>query len=228
MTVMGRIIAVEGIDGSGKNTQTDKLLNAFSLSGVGASKISFPQYGNTFFGGEVANYLNGEFGSIEQIAPKLSAMLYAGDRFECREEIINKSSDDSVLICDRYVYSNVAHQIAKVTGEKREELRCWIERLEFDVYKLPRPDLTIFLDVPPTVSSDLVLKKDVRSYTAKKKDLHEENDSYLVKVYNVFKELSVSEQDWVAISCFVDGKLLDECEIFSLIKKELAMRGFAI
>lgn len=228
MTVLGKIIVVEGIDGSGKNTQTDKMLKAFLSSGVEASKISFPQYGKTFFAKEVASYLNGEFGSIEQISPKLSAMLYAGDRFECKEEIVNKSARDSVLICDRYVYSNVAHQIAKVPDENRNELREWIEALEFDLYKLPRPDLTIFLDVPPKVSSDLIFRKDARNYTDKKKDLHEEDDSYLLKVYKIFKDMAVRENDWVAINCFEDGRLLSENEIFALIQNELATRGLQI
>lgn len=225
---MGKIIVIEGIDGSGKNTQTDKMLEAFISSGVEASKISFPQYGKTFFATEVANYLNGELGTIEQISPKLSAMLYAGDRFECKSEIVRSSSGEKVLICDRYVYSNVAHQVAKVAPEQREELRRWIEQLEFDVYELPKPDLTIFLDVPPNVSSKLILKKDARNYTSKKKDLHEEDDSYLAKVYSVFKNMATREKDWVAINCFENGKMLSEAEVFSLIKSELSIHGFKI
>lgn len=223
---MGKIIAVEGIDGSGKNTQTNRILQDFLGCGFKCEKISFPRYGETFFGHEVGRYLNGEFGGLDVVHPKLSAMLYAGDRYESKNDILRKISGGGILICDRYVHSNVAHQSAKLPAEARDELVRWIEKLEFDVYKLPRPDLTIFLDVPPLVSGDLVLKKKPRDYTDKKKDLHEEDESYLEKVYHVFKKLAAEESDWVVIDCFENGALLSELDVYAKIREELSVRGF--
>ena len=218
---MGKIIAVEGIDGSGKNTQSNRILAEYSSINAKVSKISFPRYGETFFGKEVGNYLNGHFGSLDYVHPKFSAMLYAGDRFECKEEILIKSSDEGVVIFDRYVQSNVAHQLAKVPMVERAAFKNWIEDLEFGVYGLPKPDLIIFLDMPPSTSGNLVLKKDARIYTDKKKDLHEENDSYLEKVYDVFKEMSLTDQNWVTINCFENDILLNEDDVFSRIKDVL-------
>lgn len=217
---MGKLIAIEGIDGSGKNTQTNRILNELLNYSSKVSKISFPRYAETFFGKEVGFYLNGGFGSLEQVHPKLSAMLYAGDRFECKEEILEKLSNDGIVICDRYVQSNIAHQVAKVSLDYQAEFRSWIEELEFKVYSMPKPDLVIFLDVPPETSNQLVLKKDSRVYTDKKRDLHEEDISYLEKVYHVFKDLSV-EDNWVTIECFENGLLLSEDQIFNKIKLEL-------
>lgn len=222
---MGLIIAIEGIDGSGKNTQSNKLLTEYLSIGARATKISFPQYASTFFGKEVGNYLNGEFGSLSEVHPKLSAMLYAGDRFESKEEILEKSADDAILICDRYVHSNVAHQTAKVSKENQVEFRHWIEQLEYEVYGIPKPDLVIFLNIPPATSTDLVLKKSARDYTNKKKDLHEADDIYLGKVYELFQSEASTNENWVSIDCFLNGKLLDENAIFIKIKTELLKRG---
>ncbi|WP_460097591.1 dTMP kinase [Pseudomonas sp. H3_C08] len=223
---MGKIIAIEGIDGSGKNTQSNKILQGFLDNGFKCEKMSFPRYGETFFGREVGRYLNGEFGSLESISPKLSAMLYAGDRHESRDDILSKIAGNGILICDRYVYSNVAHQSAKLSTEARDEISQWIEELEFKIYKLPKPDLTIFLDVPPEVSGNLILKKELRDYTDKKKDLHEEDESYLEKVYHVFKKLACETPDWIIIDCFENGLLLGENEIYEKIRTELIKRDF--
>lgn len=222
---MGLIIAIEGIDGSGKNTQSNKLLAEFLRTGARATKISFPQYATNFFGKEVGSYLNGEFGSLSEVHPKLSAMLYAGDRFESKSEILSKSSEDAILICDRYVHSNVAHQIAKVSEQDQSEFRNWIETLEYEIYGIPKPDLVIFLNVPPSTSSNLVLKKSARDYTSKKKDIHEADDIYLSKVYELFKNEASINKSWVSIDCFTSGKLLDEDEIFEKIKLELSQRN---
>ena len=222
---MGFIIAIEGIDGSGKNTQSEKILDEYMRSGKRASKLSFPQYTSNFFGKEVGNYLNGEFGTLAEVHPKLSAMIYAGDRFESKNDIIEKSSNDSVLICDRYVHSNVAHQTAKVPQEYQGEFRSWIEKLEYDIYGIPKPDLVIFLDVPPSTSSKLILKKSARDYTNKKKDLHEADDTYLRKVYELFKVEASTNANWVNIECFESESLLNENEIFEKIKSELIYRN---
>ena len=158
--MIGKIIVIEGIDGSGKNTQTNHILNYLNNSGIKASKISFPAYEETFFGREVGNYLNGKFGKLDQIHPKLCAMLYAGDRFEKLPEINEKLAAGYFLIIDRYVPSNVAHQAAKLEGKgKREALALWIEELEYTVYGMPKPDMVIFLDVPPKASQELILTK---------------------------------------------------------------------
>lgn len=201
------IIAIEGIDGSGKNTQTEILLSKLINEGFVASKMGFPCYESTFFGQEVANYLNGKFGSLSEVPTKFSSLLYAGDRFEKKHEIIEKSSDNKILVIDRYVASNIAHQTAKLCNEERGILKQWIENLEYNIYGLPKPDVCILLNLDVSTSSGLVMKKESRSYTNKNKDLHEEDDDYLSKVAVVYKDLAMESSYWITIECLDKGAL---------------------
>jgi dTMP kinase len=163
--------------------------------------LEFPFYEETFFGKEVGNYLNGKFGSLDEIDPKLSAMLYAGDRFEKRKLILKKLKQGYTIICDRYVPSNIAHQTAKYKNKKEQKkLQKWISHLEYKIYALPKPDIIIFMDMNPNISDNLVLKKDTRNYTDKKKDLHESNSSYLLDVYSMFKKMS-NDKLWHNVKC---------------------------
>jgi hypothetical protein len=118
----GKLIVFEGIDGSGKGTQTKKLFNFLKNKGIKTELFEFPFYSETFFGKEVGNYLNGEFGGLKEIHPKLSAMLYAGDRYEKRDELIKKLNQGYLIICDRYVPSNIAHQTAKYNDIKEKNV----------------------------------------------------------------------------------------------------------
>ncbi|MDS1311495.1 dTMP kinase [Marinobacter xiaoshiensis] len=210
---MSRLIAIEGIDGSGKNTQTELLLSRLNTEGKKAKKISFPCYSETFFGKEVGRYLNGEFGSLDQVHPKLAAMLYAGDRYEKCRYIRKLLSEDVLVIADRYVPSNIAHQSVKVATDVRDEFSKWVEDLEYEIYKMPKPDLVVFLDVPPGNSQELILMKEKRDYTEKARDLHEEDEDYLKKVYKCFLDLS-AKPGWTKIECSHEGRLRSVDSIF--------------
>lgn len=210
----GKIIVIEGIDGSGKNTQANHIAAYAKENGFKVEKISFPAYEDTFFGKEVGNYLNGTFGGLDEIHPKLTAMLYAGDRFEKKEHILRRLNEGYLLIIDRYVPSNIVHQAAKLEGDEREQMVDWIEELEYQVYGMPKPDMIVFLDVPPETSKKLVLTKDKRSYTDKKQDLHEENQSYLEKVYDYFCEMA-DRKKWQHIKCFSDESMRTEEDIMN-------------
>ena len=220
------IIVFEGIDGSGKGTQSKKLYKYLKKLDYKVVLLEFPFYSETFFGKEVANYLNGNFGGLDEVHPKLSAMLYAGDRFEKKEFIEDKLNDDYIIICDRFVPSNIAHQTAKYkTKKEQKELKEWIEELEYGIYALPRPDIIFFMDMNPNISDDLVLKKDARDYTDKKKDLHESNSSYLLDVYHIFEKMS-KKRPWINIKCQDKNHKLKSVEkIQSNIVKTLEKRG---
>ena len=117
--------------------------------------LSFPRYQQTRFGQKVGDFLNGEFGTLDTVHPLLVSLLFAGDRFESRELIEQSLADHDVVVCDRYVASNVAHQGAKVSDGERAELIEWIQQLEFSIYKLPTPQLTLFLDLPVKFAQQL-------------------------------------------------------------------------
>ncbi|EPQ6905734.1 dTMP kinase [Citrobacter freundii] len=217
------IIAIEGIDGSGKNTQAKILAQRLSIHGKAVKLMGFPCYADTLFGKEIGSYLNGEFGSITDVSPKLASMLYAGDRFEKKAEINEALNSGMILIIDRYVSSNIAHQSAKVFNEQRIELQRWIESLEYGVYSLPKPDINILLNLDASTSSQLVSMKNTREYTSKKHDLHEENSEYLSEVAKVYRSLSENNDEWIVINCIESGvlKSIDSIsdEIYSTIKQ---------
>ncbi len=222
--VRGKLIVIEGIDGSGKKTQSMALDGFLRHCGKDSSLIHFPCYSETFFGKEVSHYLNGFYGGLENVHPRLAAMLYAGDRFEKKDFLLDKLEKGTSVICDRYVPSNIAHHAARLPTSERSEFREWIEHLEYTVYRLPRPDLVVLLDMPPGIAGSLVLKKEERDYTKKKQDLHEEDQEYLNGVYNLFCDLSV-EKGWVRIPCSDGDKVREISDISDDIRRAITDFG---
>jgi dTMP kinase len=225
----GKIIVFEGIDGSGKQTQANELKKRLEEEGCDCELLHFPRYEETFFGREVARYLNGVYGGLNDLHPKLAAMLYAGDRFEKREFIADRLRRGTILIFDRYVSSNIAHQSAKLPASQYAEFKQWIETLEYSVYRLPRPDLTLFLDLPPELSQELILNKEKRSYTDKKQDIHEEDRAYLQAVYETYRRLS-REERWAHIRCHENGAVLPVARIAEAVSRAVFafLRGEAV
>lgn len=198
--MVGKIIAIEGIDGSGKNSQSKLLVQKLNKLGLKSDFLNFPSYEETFFGKEVGNFLNGHFGSINDIHPKLAAILFAGDRWEKAAQIRKTVSQGINLICDRYVWSNIVHQGAKLESEEFETFLRWVEQLEFEIFGVPQSNLNILLKVSPRVANELILKKSLRSYTDKKQDIHEKEYTYLEKVYETYC-LIAEKHKWITINC---------------------------
>src|SRR6476469_2021664 len=119
---MGRLLALEGIDGSGKGTQAARLAERARDHGRTVAELSFPTYDDNPFSRAVADYLNGEFGAADEVHPELAAMLYAGDRFHARPRLVAALAENDLVVCDRYVGSNAAHQGAKLEGAARDRL----------------------------------------------------------------------------------------------------------
>ncbi len=197
----GLLIALEGIDGSGKGTQAALLHQQLIAAGVKTALLSFPRYQQTAFGLQIGRFLNGDFGSLDQVHPLLASLLFAGDRFESRELLLKALAEHEIVLCDRYVASNIAHQAAKRTGAERRELIQWIEQLEFEIYRLPRPNLTLWLNVPVVTAQELITRKTRRDYTDKTADLQEADGTYLQQVFNVYAELAAKQPAWQRIEC---------------------------
>ncbi len=198
---LGRLIAFEGIDGSGKRTQLDLLHNLLAASGGhSVCSMAFPQY-DSWFGKMVGQFLNGDFGSLDSVDPHFTALLYAGDRFEAKPKLQAALHNGQIVLVDRYIGSNLAHQTARVTEEKRAAFRRWIEHLEYRIYDLPREDLIVYLRVPPREAQRLVAQKSARSYTAAKQDILEANLRHLEQASEMYDLLSL-EAPWVTIECY--------------------------
>lgn len=203
---MSFLIAIEGIDGSGKGTQAVRLQAHFQNLGRRTALLSFPRYQQTAFGRKIGDFLNGKFGSLNAVNPLLVSLLFAGDRFESRELIQQTIAGHDVVICDRYVASNIAHQGAKCAGADQRELVEWIQHLEYSIYNLPVAQLTLFLDVPVENAQQLIAAKSRRAYTDKAADLQEADADYLERVRDVYLQLSEGA-GWRRIPCVADGNV---------------------
>jgi dTMP kinase len=210
---VGYVVAIEGIDGSGKGTQAKRLHERLQSEGLRATLISFPRYDATFFGRAVGEYLNGAFGSLGQVHPFFASLLFAGDRFESRTVLTEALAANDVVVLDRYVASNIAHQAARLEGAGRQWLGAAIEHLEFDLYEMPRPDLVVLLDLSVPCAQRLIANKPARSYTERTADIQEADADYLTRVRALYLELASRQPNWSVISCEQRGSLRGVDEI---------------
>jgi dTMP kinase len=196
-------LIIEGIDGAGKHTQTQLLQERLESTGRRVGVLSFPRYGETFMARAVADYLNGRFGDIQASPPHFPALLFAGDRFQSRDLILHHLDQDDVLLVDRYVPSNMAHQAAKVPPHERDDLIAWIADVEYEMYALPRPTATFYLDVPVATAAALIARKKPRSYTDAAADLHERDHAYLAACRDTYERVGRTPYggEWIPITC---------------------------
>ncbi|WP_051229449.1 dTMP kinase [Paludibacterium yongneupense] len=201
------LIAIEGIDGSGKGTQAAALAEKLQNEGRQVTLIRFPQYQDTFFGREVGRYLNGDYGSLDTVPVKFSSLLYALDRYQALQGISAALARGEDVICDRYTGSNIAHQAARVPADERAALTSWIVEVEEDILHIPAPDLVVFLDMDVKKSQELVAQKEKRAYTDKSHDLHEASKDHLQIALENFRHLA-AERGWARIGCLdEEGRL---------------------
>ncbi|CAG0938198.1 dTMP kinase [Candidatus Brocadiaceae bacterium] len=208
----GKLIVITGIDGSGKTVQTKLLYERLMKEGYPAVITDFPQYGKTFFADMVTKYLTGEFGSADSVSPYLASLLYAGDRWECKEQINTWLREDKIIISNRYVCDNMAHQGGKISSSpEKEKFFQWLDKLEHGIFAVPRSNLNILLYVPAEIAYQLIEKKEQRAYLAgEKKDIHEEDINHLRYAQQTFLEIAKGKRDWITIDCTEDGKMLSE------------------
>ncbi len=200
MPARGKFIALEGIDGSGKGTQLDLLVRAFTARKIPFTQVAFPNY-KGFFGKMAGQFLNGDFGPLDEVDPHLSSLLYAGDRWESKPSIEKFLAEGKAVVADRYIASNLAHQSANIPAEKSAEFLAWLKHLEYGIYGLPVEDLVLYLRVPVAEAQRLVGKKAARSYTSKRHDIMESDAQHLATASQVYDELS-RQPNWATIECW--------------------------
>ena len=225
---MGKLVAIEGIDGSGKKTQTARLEAYARSTGLNVAVFSFPRYGKSHFAQSVADYLNGAYGDLTATPPEFAALLFAGDRLEAKGELLEAIKVHDLVLCDRFVASNVAHQSARLPLERQQAFRAWITKIEFGVYGLPRPDATVYLDVPAEVAYQAIMGKARRVYTEKTHDIHEADLNYLAACHRVYAELAGEDWTgaWVPVACIEEhGTLRTPGSIGSDVVKGLQNAG---
>jgi dTMP kinase len=199
MPASAKLIAIEGIDGSGKRTQLELLVQELARRGIPHTRVSFPRY-EGFFGKMVSRFLNGEFGPLEAVDPHFSALLFAGDRLEAKPMLAAELAQGRLVLADRYIGSNLAHQTARAPREQRAEFLAWLKKLEYEVYGLPAEDLVIYLRLPAHEAHRLVGTKAARDYTKLPRDLQEANLAHLEAASAVYDQLAKTP-NWVTIEC---------------------------
>ena len=226
MAPRGKLIALEGIDGSGKRTQLDLLAHHLAARGIETLQISFPRYESSF-GKLVARFLNGEFGPLEAVDPHFSALLYAGDRFEAKNEIESALAAGKTVLADRYIGSNLAHQTSRMPPRHREDFLQWLKHLEYGIYNLPVEDLVIYLRVPAAEAHRLIGLKTARDYTTLRRDLQEADGGHLEQAAEIYDLLATSP-NWTRIDCTspVSGILASPDEIHRAVTNALEARVF--
>src|SRR6267142_748223 len=141
-------------------------------------RIAFPRYDSSF-GKLAGRYLNGDFGPLEAVDPHLSAILYAGDRFEAKGEIESALAVGKIVLTDRYIGSNLAHQTERVPPDERDEFLAWLKHVEYGIYGLPVEDLVVYLRIPAPEAFRLIGLKAPRTYTSHRHDIQEADVTHL-------------------------------------------------
>ena len=225
-----QFMVIEGLDGSGKSTQIERLLDYLESEGVRHQYLHFPRTEDGYYGELVARFLRGDLGPLESVHPYLVALIYAGNRLDAAEMIASWLADGITVVADRYVISNIAFQCAKlVTDTERKALRDWILKFEYEYHKIPQPDVNIFLDVPFHFTRQQLEEErsgQDRDYLEGKADIHEQDLDFQQKVREVYIELSLSEPALQVIKCSDSrGEMLSPDEIFMSIKQQLFTAG---
>jgi dTMP kinase len=224
-----KLFVIEGVDGAGKSTQIKMLSDFFINKGYSCEYLHFPRTESPYFGELIARFLRGEFGSLDEVNPYLVAMLYAGDRKDASDKITNWLKKGKIVLLDRYTYSNIAYQCAKLDNIKeQDELMKWILALEFEHFSIPKPDLNIFLDVPFSFTEKKLSKTRSgidRSYLNGDRDIHEESLSFQRKVRDIYFRVAQNDKRLALVDCSDDeGKIMPPEEIFIIILKLLTDR----
>ncbi len=200
MTTRGILITIEGIDGSGKNTQAKLLEHSLLAQGHLVYFTGYPQY-DSWFGQMIGKFLNGELGSLESVDPRFAALLYAGDRFESKSHLEAALNEGKIVLSDRYVASNLAHQVARAPAEKRTGIAT-VDRAPgiFDIWHAPRKPDPLLANSGGR-SQKLVAKKSARGYTSAKHDIQEGSIRHLEEAAEMYDMLSRS-RPWATIQCY--------------------------
>ena len=218
------LVVLEGLDGAGKSTQVKKLRKYLESLFGAIEYIHFPRYDAPVYGDLISRFLRGDFGNNETVHPQLVALLFAEDRHGAAPAMKEELAKGGCVLLDRYVYSNIAYQCAKLKSqEEAEELREWIFNTEYGDFGLPVPDLNIFLDVPiGFVESKLKSQRggDDRAYLEGAQDIHEADIEFQKRVRDMYRTQCSIDPKFIRIDCSDDyGEMLPPGAIFAKIKE---------
>ena len=209
MAKKGKLIVIDGTDGSGKATQVKLLRTRLMKEGYTVKLLDFPEYYKNFFGKFIGHCLSEQYYNWINIHPKIASIAYAADRWESSEKLRDWLKKGYIVLSNRYVSANEIHQGGKIkNANKRANFIKWLEEMEYEVFKIPKPDTVFYMNVPMNIILKLIKernKKTSRSYMGKKKDIVEGNIPYLTNSNKTALWLTKNQKGWIKIDCIRNG-----------------------
>ena len=223
---MGKLFVIDGTDGSGKQTQFEKLKERLSKDGVDYKTVSFPNYDSPS-SSLVKMYLSGEFGTnAQEISPYIASTFYAADRYATFQTGYKEYYENGgIILADRYTTANMVHQAGKIKDKKeRDKFLKWLWDFEFKLYGLPIPTEVFFLNMPTEKALELMKDRKNKFDENAKKDIHERNETHMRDAYKAACDVA-KDYNWFEIKCMKDNKLrtIEDIheEIYNEVKKHI-------
>lgn len=231
MDKRGKLIVIDGSDGSGKATQTSLLVERLKAEGKPVETLDFPRYEDNLVGKLIGECLAGEHGDFLHSDPYVASVLYGADRFESKKLIEQWLAERKIVVLDRYASANQIHQGGKIADDgKRAVFLAWLEKLEYGVFGIPRADLTLYLHMPTELSVTLLKEKRAQSkkgsyLKAGKEDTVELDIAYLEHAQMSAEWLMRHQKGWQRIECAPEGviRTRDDIheEVYSVVQRIL-------
>lgn len=230
MKKKGKLIVIDGTDGSGKATQVELLTKRLKKEGKTVKIVDFPEYYKNFFGAFIGHCLSEQYYKFLNVHPKIASVMYAADRWESSDELRGWLKKGYIVIANRYVSANQIHQGGKIkSAKKRNDFIKWLNEMEYEVFDIPRPDVTLYLDLPTKIVLKLLKDRESskmkREYLKKKKDVHENDVNFLINSRKSALWLVKEVPNFIKIDCAPKGKILSREviheEVYAKVKKVL-------
>ncbi len=211
MKKRGKLIVIDGTDGSGKATQVALLAKRLKREGYTVKLLDFPEYYKNFFGKFIGHCLSEQYYNFVKLHPKITSVLYAADRWESSKEVESWLDKGCIVLANRYASANQIHQGGKIANtKKRADFLKWLDEMEYKVFKIPRPNATFYLSIPLSFTLQLIKernRKASRAYVGKKKDILEGDIPYLTNSSNAALWLAKTQKNWIKIDCVKNGEI---------------------
>ncbi len=221
----GKLIVIDGVDGSGKTTQVALLAARLKKEKYAVKIVDFPEYSENFFGKFIGHCLTEQYFNWLIVHPKIASVIYAADRFESKEKIEGWLKKGYIVLANRYVSANQIHQGGKISSlKKREAFIGWLDEMEYKVFKIPKPDVTLYLSLPVSIILNLIHERDSqikRVYLKNKKDTHEGDVNFLINSRKSALWLVKKIPNFIKIDCAVKNKILSREIIHEKVYEEI-------
>jgi len=222
----GKLIVIDGTDGSGKATQVAYLTERLKKDGYKIKVVDFPEYYKNFFGAFIGHCLSEQYYNFINVHPKIASVLYAADRWQSKKEMDQWIKEGYVVIANRYVSANQIHQGGKISDtKKRNSFIKWLNQMEYEEFGIPRPDITIYLSLPIQIVMKLLKDRESskmkRKYLKKKKDVHEADEKFMENSIKSALWLAKTQPNWSKIDCSQKGEILSREAIHDMVYKEV-------